>query len=159
MTTLPSIPKLLAAIEQFERAVDVLSSCDDPLVSRIVDARSEIVEAVRRAQFGDSGALKIRIHGDFHLGQVLWSGTDAYIIDFEGEPARPIESRRAKSSAVKDVAGLLRSIDYAAAFAAKEENRADGAAILHAPISAAEKGFSARVSGRARNGGDRIRNE
>ncbi|SAK56372.1 trehalose synthase [Caballeronia temeraria] len=130
-----------AAIEQFERAVDVLASCDDPLVSRIVDARSEIVDAVRRAELPESDALKTRIHGDFHLGQVLWSGTDACIIDFEGEPARPIESRRAKSSALKDVAGLLRSIDYAGAFAVKEVNGTDGAAILHTSISAAGKGF------------------
>ncbi|MCG7400422.1 MULTISPECIES: putative maltokinase [Caballeronia] len=130
-----------AAIEQFERAVDVLATCGDPLFYRIVDARSKIVAAVRHAQFADSGTVKIRIHGDFHLGQVLWSGTDAFIIDFEGEPSRPIESRRAKSSPLKDVAGLLRSIDYAAAFAAREGNRTAGAAILDPWISAAEEGF------------------
>ena len=59
-------------------------------------------------------SLNIRHHGDFHLGQILVVKDDIFIIDFEGEPRRPLSERRRKGPAARDVAGLIRSIDYSA---------------------------------------------
>ena len=61
-----------------------------------------------------TNAAKIRIHGDYHLGQLVYTGKDFVILDFEGEPARPLSDRKMKRSALRDVAGMMRSFQYAA---------------------------------------------
>jgi maltokinase len=88
-----------------------------PLMGRGQDVREQISQ---RAQLGIGGRL-IRTHGDFHLGQTLHVNGPAHgwlIIDFEGEPARPLFERRQKNSPLRDVAGMLRSFAYAASAAA-----------------------------------------
>jgi maltose alpha-D-glucosyltransferase/alpha-amylase len=87
------------------------------LVQRVLrhsDAIMSYLESHRDAGFD---GLKIRHHGDFHLGQVLIAKDDAYILDFEGEPRRSLDERRAKAPPARDVSGFIRSIDYAASAA------------------------------------------
>jgi maltose alpha-D-glucosyltransferase/alpha-amylase len=92
--TLDDDGKTLA--QQILGRADALNTCHDYLLRDPIDVK------------------KIRIHGDYHLGQLLFTGKDFVILDFEGEPARPIGERRLKRCALIDVAGMLRSFHYAA---------------------------------------------
>jgi maltose alpha-D-glucosyltransferase/alpha-amylase len=81
---------------------------------RLLRRRREVVERFRTIATMKVSALRMRHHGDFHLGQVLWTGRDFVVLDFEGEPTRALSTRRIKRSPLRDVAGMLRSFDYAA---------------------------------------------
>ena len=107
--------RLEKAFASIEKSADLERKQDRERQKSLLKLRPRIVAAVRHLAKSGAGTMITRIHGDFHLGQVLVASGDAYIIDFEGEPATSIAERRAKSSPLRDVAGLLRSIDYIAA--------------------------------------------
>jgi maltose alpha-D-glucosyltransferase / alpha-amylase len=85
-----------------------------PMAERLLSLESEIIARYRPLIEHPVNAQRIRIHGDYHLEQILWTGKDFVILDFEGDPALSLSERRLKRSPLRDVASMIRSFDYAA---------------------------------------------
>jgi maltose alpha-D-glucosyltransferase/alpha-amylase len=105
-----------------------------PQAERIIDNRSAFHKPFYDLIEMRVDATRIQTHGDFHLGQVLYTGKDFVITDFEGEPARPMSERRIKRSALRDVASMVRSFHYAAYFALSDHSHQDLASVREAPM-------------------------
>jgi maltose alpha-D-glucosyltransferase/alpha-amylase len=97
-----------------EKKLPDLSRAFRDEAKQVLAAQQEILVREKRLLDRRTNAAKIRIHGDYHLGQLLYTGKDFVILDFEGEPARPLSDRKLKRSALRDVAGMMRSFQYAA---------------------------------------------
>jgi maltose alpha-D-glucosyltransferase/alpha-amylase len=104
-----------------------LPAAAQPDAAVILAMEGELMGRLRALLQRPITATRIRTHGDYHLGQVLWTGGDFMIIDFEGEPARPLAERRLKRWPLRDVAGMLRSFDYAVNTAFRPRRKGDPA--------------------------------
>ncbi len=99
--------------ELLRRRLETLAPEARALAEHVLLREPELDAMLARITRRRIDVVRTRLHGDYHLGQVLWTGDDFKIIDFEGEPGRPLSQRRFKRSPLRDVAGLLRSIRYA----------------------------------------------
>jgi trehalose synthase-fused probable maltokinase len=127
--------------DSLELLAGSLRHLDQPARERattVLDGRARLFEAFDDLERLANAGTRIRCHGDYHLGQTLVTDDDVVILDFEGEPARPLAERREKSSPLRDVAGMLRSFSYLAA-AARVSRMADAPAASLARLQTWER--------------------
>jgi trehalose synthase-fused probable maltokinase len=117
-----SLGLLTATVDEEIARVFLTLPEDDERLAPIVGRGEEVREQLRLLTHAGSSGRVIRTHGDYHLGQTLWTKNDWVLLDFEGEPARPLAERRRKRSPLRDVAGMLRSFAYAATAAEVARN-------------------------------------
>jgi maltose alpha-D-glucosyltransferase/alpha-amylase len=130
------------AQEEASKALELLAShletvppADRERANAVLAQRDRIMARIEACASGPPRGMKIRIHGDYHLGQVLLTRNDFIIIDFEGEPGHSLEERRAKHSPLRDVAGMLRSFAYVQQSALRSVAHNEAEAAKLAPLA------------------------
>jgi maltose alpha-D-glucosyltransferase/alpha-amylase len=123
------------ALDLLAANVDAVPAADRDRANAVLTQREQIMKRIEECAAATPPGKKIRIHGDYHLGQVLVTRNDFVIIDFEGEPGHDLEQRRAKHSPLRDVAGMMRSFSYVQQSALRSVAHNEAEAARLAPLA------------------------